>query len=145
MGHYNYVLRNRPFGDRRNHPLFVGLNRQWHNSLTHHFPSYSRLEPPLILPKFLVLFHKTLGYNPLGSHKTLALWVYICKNTNIWILPVLPIPKLLHRNVKFVCDVDEEHIYFFTLHFKSPPYNVNVIDSREGNNKWRRLPYFPFK
>ena len=56
-----------------------------------------------------------------------------------------PIPKPLHSNVKFVCDANEERIYCFTLLFKCPLYNVNMIDLREGSSKWRRLPYLPIK
>ena len=136
------VMRRVPWHNR---PLFMCLNTQWRNALTHRFPSYARIDHPSILRNSLVLFRKPVGQNPSGSHQTLALWVYSCKNPNVLRLPVPPIPKPLHRNVKFVCDANEERIYCFTLLHKCPLYNVNVIDLREGSSKWRRLPYLPFK
>eukprot|EP00253_Pinus_taeda_P016881 PITA_16881 len=140
-------------------PILRLLNQSWNKALEERFPIYHQClhNPPNILSNALILSHIKKFQCPSdeASYRLVGLWVSTPENNNCNLgdsavtvrlpeHPLLDVPKY----TKFLCD--NHHVFSLTPSFvtedtEAPTkiYNVWMLDLRDFNIHWKRLPPLP--
>jgi hypothetical protein len=143
-----------PWNER---PLLTILNRTWFKVMTERFPVYDVAfhNRPNIQSNALILSHIKRTPREEASYRLEGLWVCRPDNNSANIgegvitvrLPEHPVVKV-HKYTKFVCDNHRVFSLTPSVVTKEPEvrqniYNVWMLDLRDFNIHWKRLPPLP--